>query len=196
MRISAMIGAIFFAMPMFGGEGMTVSVCTRGRLDPRVELGAEATAAALFHSIDIEIVWAKCEAGPEGDDAVQQHYFTLRFRDGRPFIKPAAAGNDTLGEAFLQADEGGFIVEVYYQAVKALAADKDVELTTLLGFVIAHELGHLLLGPAHAARGVMRAAWDRTDLEAIRRGSMKFSALEAAGMRCALQTTVQARRVK
>jgi len=195
MRISAVIFAIFFAMPMFGGERMTVSVCTRGPLDPRVELGAEAAAAALFHSMDIEIVWAQCEAGLEGDDAVQQHWFTLRFRDGRPFIKPAA-GNDTLGEAFLEADEGGFIVEVYYQAVKTLAADKDVELTTLLGFVIAHELGHLLLGRAHAAHGVMRAAWDRTELEAIRHGCMKFSALEAAGMRRVLQTTVQPQRVK
>ena len=195
MRISAMTCAIFFAMPMFGGERVTVSVCTRGRLDPRVELGAEAAAAALFRSMDIEIVWAKCEAGLEGDDAVQQHSFTLRFRDGRPFIRPAA-GNDTLGEAFLQADEGGFIVEVYYQAVKTLAADKGAELTTLLGFVMAHELGHLLLGPGHAAHGVMRAAWDRTDLEAIRRGCMKFSALEAAGMRRVLQTTVQAQRVK
>jgi len=191
-----MICAIFFAMPMFGGERMTVSVCTRGRLDPRVELGAEAAAAALFHSVDIEIVWANCEAGLEGDDAVQQHSFTLRFRDGRPFIKPAAPGNDTLGEAFLQADEGGSIVEVYYQAAKTLAADKDVELTTLLGFVIAHELGHLLLGRGHAANGVMRAAWDHTDLEAIRRGCMKFSALEAAGMRRVLQTTAQAQRIK
>jgi hypothetical protein len=57
-------------------------------------------------------------------------------------------------------------------------------------------LGHLLLGRAHAAHGVMRAAWDRTDLEAIRRGCMKFSALEAAGMRRVLQTTVQAQRFK
>ena len=195
MRFRAMMGAILFAMPIFGGERMTVSVCTRGSLDPRVELGAEAAAAALFRSMDIEIAWAKCEDGLEGDDAVEQHSFTLRFRDGRPFIKPAA-GNDTLGEAFLQADEGGFIVEVYYQAVQALALDKDVELTTLLGFVVAHELGHLLLGRAHAAHGVMRAAWDRTDLEAIRRGSMRFSAPEAAGMRRMLQATVEAQRVK
>ncbi|MGB9455575.1 MAG: hypothetical protein WCB12_06010 [Bryobacteraceae bacterium] len=179
-------------MPLFAGERMTVSVCTRGHLDKRVELGAEAAAASLFHSMNIEIVWAKCEAGLEGDDAVQQHWFTLRLRDGRPFIKPAPAALDTLGEAFLPVDNGGYIVEVYYQAVQAVATAKGAELTRLLGCVIAHELGHLLLGPGHAAEGVMRPAWDRRDLEAIRQGCLRFSPVEAASMRRVLQGTVQA----
>ena len=141
--------------------------------------------------MNIEIVWAKCEAGLEGDEAVQQHWFTLRLRDGRPFIKPAPAALDTLGEAFLPVDNGGYIVEVYYQAVQALAGAKEAELTTLLGYVIAHELGHLLLGPGHAAKGVMRSAWDRRDLEAIRQGCLRFSPVEAASMRRVLQGTVQ-----
>ena len=191
MQVPAMICTILFAMPLFAGERMTVSVCTRGRLDQRVAWGAEAAAAALFHSMNIEIVWAKCEAALEGDDAVQRHWFTLRLRDGRPFIKPAAAALDTLGEAFLPVDNGGYIVEVYYQAVQALASAKEAELTTLLGCVIAHELGHLLLGPGHAAKGVMRPAWDRRDLEAIRQGCLKFSSVEAASMRRVLQGTVQ-----
>jgi hypothetical protein len=178
-------------MPLFAGERMTVSVCTRGHLDQRVELGAEVAAAALFHSMNIEIVWAKCEAALEGDDAVQRHWFTLRLRDGRPFIKPAPAALDTLGEAFLPVDNGGYIVEVYYQAAQALASAKEAELTTLLGYVIAHELGHLLLGPGHAAKGVMREAWDRRDLEAIRQECLRFSPVEAASMRRALQRTEQ-----
>jgi hypothetical protein len=53
----------------------------------------------------------------------------------------------------------------------------------LLGYIIAHELGHLLLGPGHAPSGIMRATWDMNDLEAIRQGRLKFSREECARIR-------------
>ena len=169
---------------------MTVSVCTRGRLDEKSVVGAQAVAAALFDSIDIEIVWAKCAMGLEGDEAAQQHWYTLRLRDGRPFIAPLPPALDALGEAFLSVDGVGYIVDVYYQTVQTLATTKQVKPAPLLGYVIAHELGHLLLGPGHAAKGVMRAVWDLGDLEAIRQNRLKFSPAEGSRMRRVLQGTV------
>lgn len=190
MRVSPWICAVLFATSLSAAERMTVSVCTRGRLDEKAVVRAEAAAAALFHSIDIEIVWAKCAIGLEGDEAVQQHWFTLRLRDGGPFITPAALALDTLGEAFFSEDNVGYIAEVYYQAVQTLATIRQVEPPALLGSVIAHELGHLLLGPGHAPNGVMRAAWDLRDLDAIRQGCLRFSPAEGARMRRVLQGTV------
>jgi len=190
MRVSAAIYAVLCAMPLFASERLTVSVCTRGRLDAKTAMGAEAAAASLFRSIDIEIVWAKCEIGLEGDDAAQQHWFTVRLRDGRPFITPDPRALDTLGEAFLSFENAGYIADVYYEAVENLATTKQVEPKTLLGYVMAHELGHLLLGPAHTVTGVMRRAWDRRDLEMIRQGSLKFSPAEGLRMRQVLQGTV------
>jgi hypothetical protein len=168
---------------------MTVSVCIRGDLDEKTIVRGEETAAALFQSIDIETVWAKCAIGLEGDEAVRRHWFTLRLRDGRPFIPPAPLAVDALGEAFLSEDNVGYIAEVYYQAVEALAATQSAELPQLLGYVIAHELGHLLLGPGHSLQGVMRAAWNRRDVQAIRQGGVRFSPAEGARMRGVWQGT-------
>ena len=78
---------------------------------------------------------------------------------------------------------------MYYQAVQTLGTTKQIELTPLLGYVIAHELGHLLLGPGHAPNGVMRAVWSPMDLGAIRRGCLRFGPAEAARMRSVLQGT-------
>jgi len=190
LQVCPWICALLFATSVSAGERMTVSVCTRGRLDQKAVTAAEAAAAALFHSIDIEILWAQCEIGPEGDAATQQHWFTVRLRNGKPFIAPDTAALDTLGEAFLSLDSAGYIVDVYYQAVQTLATTRQIEPAPLLGYVIAHELGHLLLGPGHATKGVMRAAWDLRDLEAISQGCLRFSPAEGARMRKVLQGTV------
>jgi hypothetical protein len=37
----------------------------------------------------------------------------------------------------------------------------------LLGHVIAHELGHLLLDPGHVPTGIMPTSWGARDMEAI-----------------------------
>ncbi len=46
----------------------------------------------------------------------------------------------------------------------------------VLGDVIAHEIGHLLLGPAHASQGIMRASWDRQLMAKARWGQLDFTA--------------------
>jgi hypothetical protein len=57
----------------------------------------------------------------------------------------------------------------------------------VLGRVIAHEIGHLLIGTSHHSRkGLMRAVW--TDLE-LRRSiglEWRFSASEARSMRAGI----------
>ena len=98
MQVCVWICAVVCATSASATERMTVSVCTRGSLDQKVVTGA--AAAALFHSIDVEVVWANCAVGPEGDEAAQQHWFTVRLRDGHPFIMPAPPALDALGEAF------------------------------------------------------------------------------------------------
>ena len=183
------IFAILFGISASVNERMTVSICTLGHLPEADVAAAENTAQALFHSAGIDVRWAPCKAGLEGDEAAQQHWFTLRLRDGESFI-PAPSGADrTLGEAFLFEDGGAYIGEVYYQPVQALAGANNADATVVLGYVIAHELCHLLLGGKHSQQGVMRAAWDSNDLRIMARGGLKFSPLEGARMRHALQGT-------
>ena len=54
----------------------------------------------------------------------------------------------------------------------------------LLGLAMAHELGHLLMGTnEHAARGLMRAIWTRTELQRNAAEDWMFSETEMEAMR-------------
>jgi hypothetical protein len=63
----------------------------------------------------------------------------------------------------------------------------------MLGHLMAHELGHLLLGVrSHSASGIMHVPWQKKELEIIAQGSMLFTPWEAQTMR----SKIQARRAK
>lgn len=52
-----------------------------------------------------------------------------------------------------------------------------------MGYVEAHEIGHLLLGPnSHSACGVKRGRWSAEDLREIELGQMVFLAERAKVM--------------
>jgi hypothetical protein len=75
---------------------------------------------------------------------------------------------------------------VYYgYALRAAKSDgADYEAPVILGSVMAHEVGHLLLGPcAHAPAGIMQAQWKRDHLERAMKGQILFMSDEAEKMR-------------
>jgi hypothetical protein len=54
----------------------------------------------------------------------------------------------------------------------------------LLGSVIAHELGHLLLGEhSHSSGGLMQAHWRSEQLKRMEMGNLLFDATAAAQLR-------------
>ena len=72
------------------------------------------------------------------------------------------ADADTLGSST------GPKIAVNYSRVERLAESYGIFPDRILGCVIAHELGHVLLGPnSHSARGVMTARWTDGELETI-----------------------------
>ena len=72
---------------------------------------------------------------------------------------------------------------MYYRIVESVAERTGVDTESVMGCVMAHEIGHLLLGPGHVPAGIMRAEWDTGDLEAIRKGWLVFSHAQNAGIR-------------
>ncbi len=68
--------------------------------------------------------------------------------------------------------------------VIGIASPRKWSESMLLGFAMAHELGHLPQGsPAHAQDGLMVAKWNATDLDHAASGLLQFSPAEAAWMR-------------
>jgi hypothetical protein len=91
-------------------------------------------------------------------------------------------GGDIYGLALLAVKEGfGVMANVYADRIRALVDGREFE--ALLGRVMAHELGHLLLGKnAHSTAGIMRAQWRAQDL-VLTQAKMSFLPNEAKRIR-------------
>jgi hypothetical protein len=74
------------------------------------------------------------------------------------------------------------LVTIYYEKVlrRAQRDHSPAELPILLGCVIAHELGHLLLqAPGHSTRGIMQPQWSTVQIRQALMGKFQFSHEEA-----------------
>jgi hypothetical protein len=72
----------------------------------------------------------------------------------------------------------GVHVHVFYDRVRTLGG---VGETSLLGHVLAHEIGHILQGVArHSTSGIMKAEWDQNDrLSMYHNRPLSFTSLDA-----------------
>jgi len=94
------------------------------------------------------------------------------------------------------AAPGTRLVTVSYSRIEALSRRtetvsstrrRDNDAACILGHVVAHEIGHLLLAPgAHSPSGIMRASLDR-QLAAL--GGLFFTASQAQDIRTKLAAT-------
>jgi hypothetical protein len=58
------------------------------------------------------------------------------------------------------------------------------DVAAILGCVIAHEIGHLLLGENHhSVDGIMQARWQITQIQQVMKGTLVFSPEQSALMR-------------
>lgn len=87
-----------------------------------------------------------------------------------------------------------YLATLFYDRVELAAKSLyDVSVPVLLGYLMAHELGHLLLGPdAHARTTIMACPWDTTQLRVPRRGQLRFSRHQAAKLRSNVANRIEA----
>jgi len=97
----------------------------------------------------------------------------------------SARGELQLGYSLVDTAAGaGTLATIYADRVAWLAGEAGADAPTLVGFAIAHEIGHLLLGTnAHSGTGLMRAVWSRAELRRNDAGDWLFGRSEAARMR-------------
>jgi hypothetical protein len=141
------------------------------------------TAGLAFADAGIQVVWAHCRGVLAAAPAVacegglQVNQIVMRLSPGGP---PSSNGERTqhLGQTRATAD-GGQYASVFVPAVRAQAAGFGVAFDLLLGYAVAHEAGHCLLGPGHSYSGLMRAAWNRKDAEEMSRLSLHLTKQES-----------------
>lgn len=115
---------------------------------------AESRAAEVFSRIGVRLTWI------DEETAVREHLrppFTVVLITSGAQLLARPAVIDALGFA----DPGVARAHVIYDRVEALTARSRRSAASLLGDVIAHELGHLMLpSPRYSARGIMRSGVD------------------------------------
>jgi hypothetical protein len=159
---------------------LNVAVCDLGGIPVSVIEHAETDAAYVFRAMDVEIHWLSC-AEMNVEDARMRTDFVIRMRVGGNVTTLGLASLDLMGRAFLNAEEAGYIADIYYDRIQELTRQYPFASNDrLLGYTMAHELGHLLIGAGHGASGIMRGPWGRKEFEALSRRLLTFSKAERA----------------
>jgi hypothetical protein len=70
----------------------------------------------------------------------------------------------------------GRLAFVFYERIQGFSEALELDVALMLGHVMAHELGHLLLPyDSHSLSGVMRGAWDRAQARDATGGNLTFN---------------------
>lgn len=94
----------------------------------------------------------------------------------------ARARSPVMGVAVREV--GGGTAQIFLKQVRNFSREHRVDVGVLLAYVIAHELGHLLLpGTPHSATGLMRADWDKAIVHEAADGSLSFTEAQAHRIR-------------
>lgn len=190
MRKSILVYAMLSSVAAFAGEKMVVSICNPSQLPPAVVASAETQAGVVFHAIDVEVVWQECGEGAAAAEAAHLRRFEIRLRNDAPPKMAGPTSLDAMGRAYVPKEGTGFMADAYYRSVQLVAGANSSDESALLGCVMSHELGHLLLGPGHVPNGIMRAAWKPQDVDAARKRSLKFNTAQGARIRTALKAEI------
>ena len=175
--------AIGVAGPARADEGhrVRVRVYNMAGLDATTKALALNTAAGALASASVNIQWESCGAGSTCRAPLSGELVVRIVRTGN--------GGPALGDALVDMVSGSAVfATIYFQQVHLLARSAGADAARVLGYAVAHELGHLLLASHdHSEAGLMRATWAERDLRQARDEDWRFSPRDAAAIRDRLE---------
>ena len=160
-----------------GSISLTVSIFNDAGVSQSVLSQARNRAIFIMRRAGVSLVWVDC--GTPGNWLPNSGCTSISFPQHlsvRLVCKASGASDDTFGQSFQNASGEGNYALVYFGVLATSQAAKVVPTGDLLGFVIAHELGHLLLGrDSHSATGLMTAVWQTAELRQASQGHLLFT---------------------
>lgn len=141
------------------------------------------------------------DTGPREGSNLRRTNRSLAYRSKNAVSLDGAKAGDSCFAATVwicsQTTKGrfGYIAGVFPYRVEELAEEGTLRIevpndfrAVILGHLMAHEIGHLLLGSeSHSSKGIMRARWQREDLEAAVQGKLGFTPEQREKMREKIQ---------
>ena len=200
----ASLGVTMLAEAREPGLRVEVLVYNYAGLSAETLARAEREAARIYERAGIETEWLDCPLSP----AEAAHYPACELPVGvtrlalrllsREMAERRKSDPMTFGFALFPEDGGfGTIVNVYSHRAEELAKGREKTHAAILGHLMAHELGHLLLGVgSHSPSGLMRVPWHKKELELIAQGSMFFMPWQAERMQAQVIARVASERAE
>ena len=182
--------AVVLALPLSAAEPaptITVFVYNYAAIHSEALAKTKAEAARIYQHIGVEVQWLDCPLSPkEADQFPACQVLPGPTRLAIRILTESMAqrlrqARDCFGFA-LYPQDGSFatVANAFAHQAEQIASRHRLRQEVMLGHIVAHELGHLLLGVgSHAGSGIMHAPWLPKELESIAQGSMWFSSDES-----------------
>jgi hypothetical protein len=184
------------AAPNDGRPTITVQIYNYSPASPEIVARAEREAGSLLSAAGLQPVWLECPVKPPsfGPSGLCQN--ALLAGDLRLRILPASVQNKSQDSVFGFAIHPA-LASVYYDYAqrRPKVDDAEFEFPMILGGVMAHELGHLLLGSdGHSATGIMQPLWDPRQVRLLLMGTLQFTPEQTNRMILAAQARTEHER--
>ena len=176
------------AMPPLSTE-VAISVHNYADVPTHLLAAAEDQARQIFRRAGLDTFWLNCspklerqKLQPASCYFSDTTHLTLKIS---PHAMNAQVRNrlDILGTAYPDEKGAGYFAYVFYDRIQEIVQQRSLG-HALLADVMAHEIGHLLLGsPSHSASGIMCAHWDYEELRKVAEGTMSFLPAQSRIMR-------------
>jgi hypothetical protein len=170
---------------------ITVLVFNHSHASPAILVEAEREAGRIFGEAGLRVAWLECPMPKGGLQGACQT--PLKETDLMLRIASAPLGNSFQDTVFGFAANPA-VATVYYEYVvnQAMSDDAEFEAPMILGCVVAHEIGHLLLGSnSHSSAGIMQPHWQRKQILQRMRHQLLFTTEQSKLMRAEARTRMR-----
>jgi len=184
-------------------ESLSISVLVYNcaEIEPQFLVRSERQVEAIFHTVGIRIVWLEDRTtGRRPGDTELRSVAPIPDVALRLLPSSMAAKQDLPHEATGYAlpcspDQQSCLATVFYARVQEFSRYAQAPVSRVLACAIAHEFGHLLLGPdSHSANGIMRAGWQPADFTPDALLSLLFTDAQVKLIRASVRERVRQRR--
>jgi len=197
LTVLGLVGIMDLACPeaVLAGESnpsptITVQIYNYSQASPAILAKAEQEAGRILGKAGLQAVWLECPIGPStpGSQTPCQKAHEATDLMLRVLASPI---QNKFQDAVFGFTVHPVLASVYYEYAARRAKDDDAEFEApiILGCTIAHELGHLLLGPnSHSDAGIMQPRWEPYQFRQLMMGTLLFTTAQSKLMREQAQT--------
>ncbi len=180
-----------------GNLTVTVRIYNYAQVSGDMLAEAQRKADAIFSRLGVETEWLHCPLNQEerrrnracGRPCGPAHF--VMYLLPRSMTEWATYAGDSVGVARVR-DTSIFMYRVTELARQPLSTGL-CRLAVVLGHLMAHELGHLLLGPgSRSSTGIMSYPWRTKQLELAVRGRLFFTREQRERIRAGLRKRLAA----